>query len=868
MHGQDPQTTHSGDSQEVVAAGSGVPIIVAPRLPNPVLVTDAIPKRQRRLEDAFEIAASITGVVLVFLFAIYAHSTTLGVEQDVRAAMDNLVRSVLFLPLSLLEGLFVIVAPVALVISVGRRSGFNATINLFFTGVGSILAAWGLTLLAPLLPRPIVATLTVFTAEGPVNSLNMVYLVLAAMFTVSGTMSSSRTVRYSWITLWILLFFSLIRGTATLPGTLITVLLGRTLGGIARWWGGFNDLRATPVELVEASLDIGIIPQDVVRVDPTISGTPMQEWLVSETDSTPDYRTGQIHPPLQMVEVKGEPPQPTKILLPNLPNDRHYHLSDTTGNTYNLNILDPATGLTSVLENAWSNLRLRGVSRLVNPNVKVAAERGMLTALGVAEAGVRTPKPVGLADAGSSVAVFWDNTPPVTPLLDLHDEDLPISDATLDDAWNQLNRAHSRDACHQNLSADSVVLGEDGKVWLLDWNDGSMGSSDLARRVDCAQMLVHLSLATDPARAVASAQREIGRAELLASGLVLQQAVLPKDVRERVKKTKVLDRLREELSALAPTEKAPEPLQLERFSPRTVVLAVIGVAALVVLFGSMNFQAVTEAIRTANAWWIPVAFLVGTLTWLGSAIPLVAFAPKRITLWDATVTQMAASVVQLVAPAGIGPAALNLRLLNKEKVSTPVAVATVTLVQVSQFLTTVALLLLLVVLSGRSLDFDLPTTTIISVSAVVATVLVTILSIPKLRTWVWQKVRPFWNQAYPQLMWILGHPKQLGIAFLGNLLLNFGYVGAFGLSLYAFGYSMSPLSLAVTYFVANTVGAAIPTPGGIGPIEAALTAGLGVAGVPPAIALSSTVVFRLVTFYGRIPFGWFALRNLEAKGLL
>ncbi len=844
------------------------PIIVQPRLAEPVLVSDAIPKRQRRLEDAFEAAASLLGIALVLLFATYAHSTTQGVEQDVRAALDSVIRSVLFLPLSVVEGLFVIITPVALVVSMARRDGFGSTINLFFTGFGSALVSWGIALALPHLPIPIADALTVTTPSGPIDSINLVFMVLAAMMTVSGTMSSSRVVKYSWITLWVLLFFSLITGSATLPGILVTVLLGRLLGCVARWIAGFNDLRAMPAQLVEAALDVGLQPVRIVRVDTPTQDAPLETWQVKEADAVPDYRRGQIHPPLETLPLKMHEDELVVHSQFLQPADRHYQMWDADGRVLDLHVLDPETGLTSVLESAWTNLRLRGVSRVLNPNVKVAAERGMLTALGVAGAGVRTPRPVGLADAGSSIAVFWEATPPVVPLLKLRDEGEPISDFTLDEAWRELNEAHRKDISHQNLDENAVALDQWDKLWLLNWNQGTVGASDLSHRVDCAQMLVLLSLATTPERAVASGRREIGDAELLAIGLVLQKAVLPVRLRERLKDTDVLDQLRDQLSKIAPSVKAPEPIKLERFSPRTVVMFVVALAAVVAVFGSMNFAALEAAIRQANAWWMVAAFLVGTLNWFGGAIPLVAFAPKRISLWNATITQMAASVIQLVAPAGIGPAALNLRFLNREKISTPVAVATVTLVQLSQFLTTVLLLLLLVVASGSTLDFDLPTTAIIYVSAAIATVAVTIFSIPKLRTWVWGKVQPFWDQAYPQLLWILGHPKQLGLAFFGNVLMNVGFIGAFGLSLYAFGYSMSPLTLAITYFASTTVGSVIPTPGGIGPVEAALTAGLQVAGIPAAVALSTTVVFRLVTFYGRIPIGWLALRAMEKKGLV
>ena len=79
---------------------------------------------------------------------------------------------------------------------------------------------------------------------------------------------------------------------------------------------------------------------------------------------------------------------------------------------------------------------------------------------------------------------------------------------------------------------------------------------------------------------------------------------------------------------------------------------------------------------------------------------------------------------------------------------------------------------------------------------------------------------------------------------------------------------MNLLSLALTYLASNSLGSVIPSPGGIGPVEATLTAGLQVAGVPLSIGLPTAVLYRLVTFYGRIPFGWLAMKYMERKDLL
>jgi uncharacterized protein (TIRG00374 family) len=75
-------------------------------------------------------------------------------------------------------------------------------------------------------------------------------------------------------------------------------------------------------------------------------------------------------------------------------------------------------------------------------------------------------------------------------------------------------------------------------------------------------------------------------------------------------------------------------------------------------------------------------------------------------------------------------------------------------------------------------------------------------------------------------------------------------------------------TLAVTDLVSNSVGALVPSPGGIGPVEAALTGGLTVAGIPPATALSVALLYRLLTMWGRVPLGWASLTYLQRRNLV
>lgn len=847
----------------------GLETTTATRLPHGVLVADRLPKRLRRTEDLLEAGACLLGIIAIILLGIYAHSTTQGVAEDVRSVLGALIKQVVLLPISVLESLFVLIAPTSVIIALIRRRRGYSIIAVVVTALVSALAGWGIVTVIPLLPAQIIDSLMISTPSGATVSIDVVIVVLAASFTVAGEGGRIRSIKFSWYGIWLLLIIGIIRGSSSLPGMIVTVLLGRMFGCLARWIMGFDDRRALPADLVEAVLNMGFLPRRIIRSDLNTEMAPLQTWIIRESTEDPDLSSGTINPHLT-TEIANKA-DATYEVAPQLEvnADRRYQVTTQSGETFDLHVLDPTRAVTNTISELWNNFRLRGISRWVSPSVKGRAERSALTSLTASSSGVQTPRPLGMASAGDSVASAWQIVPATVPLLMLTSLDLPLHDDLMTQAWDQLRAAHARSICHRNLDEASLAVTETGTLWITDWEQGDVACSELNKHIDCAQMLVHLSLAVGPERALESAAQEFTRAELVAIAMVMQPTILPPRLRARLRRTSILDTLRTELAKNNQDELQPVvPMKLERFSVKTVVLFTIGVVALVSVLGSLNFSAVVAALKDANVWWIVAAFFLGATTWLGAAIPLVAFAPKKLHLWPATLVQAAASIVTVVAPAGIGPAALNLRYLTKQKIKMPVAVATVSLVQISQFLTSVILLVVLVAVTGTNLNVAIPTMTIIWVGASLVATLTAILAIPKVRKWVWGKLGPFWNQMYPQLLWVIGHPKELLVALGGNLITNLGFIGAFAAALAAFGHTLSPMTITITYLVSNTLGSVIPAPGGIGPVEAALTGGLQVAGIPPAIALSTAVVYRLVTFYGRIPFGWLALRLSQRKDLI
>ncbi len=100
-----------------------------------------------------------------------------------------------------------------------------------------------------------------------------------------------------------------------------------------------------------------------------------------------------------------------------------------------------------------------------------------------------------------------------------------------------------------------------------------------------------------------------------------------------------------------------------------------------------------------------------------------------------------------------------------------------------------------------------------------------------------------------------------------TLLLAAGFASAATLG--AAGLAASSFcTLMIGYMIAAAAGSALPTPGGIGTVDAALVAVLVAAHMPLASALTTVLAFRVVTFWAPAAVGLYVARALRRSGAL
>ena len=928
-------STSAPSAESTSTSPVGIPVIgVAPMAePTPAsgpaaprsttLLVDTTAHRLRRTEDLLDLTLTLLGIFAVLVLAIYAHETTTGVTQDVQNALAVVLRRILVFPLQTIEGLVTFIVPLAVLLDRVLRRSWRSLGQAVLSGIaGHLVAVAAMTGLVAWGPTALVMGLTV-TASGTAQlGISTVFASMAGLLTGAGDRNSSTVMRSGWAALWVVLGMAVLRGALTLPGAVLSLLLGRVVGLLVRYVFGVEDRRAHGVTLVRALRRAGIDAVRVVRMD---RAPETRAWIVT-TDAPLGYteqvreqvRENPLGSPAQepagLEPATGDAPTPADeqvtdattgssgaeaaSLLDSTPAGantirpatdvdlaavlaeassealsqerasvhRMYAVWDSAGERHNVTLLDADRQVAGFLSNIWDQIRVRGLSPTRDLSLRPAAEHAALMTMEARRARVRTPGLLGMAEAAESVLLVTDHVVGARSISDLGAE---IDDDVLDQLWSQLQRAHAAGLAHGSIDASSVVVDESGRLWLLDWASGETISTELSRRVDLAQALALTALAVGAQRAIDAASRSLTTAQLASIAPMLQRVVLPRQTREvmgrRGASRQVLQDLRDALVALTPTADA-EPARLNRFSTRTVLMAVVALVAVWTLLAQLDFQQVSAAVSQANIWWMLAALFFSVATYVGAGLTLVAFSPERLSLWRSTEVHLASAVVSLVAPAGVGGAAINLRFLNRKGVPTAVGVATVALVQVVQFVVTVVLLVVLAAMTGQSTGLTLPSGWVLVAAGAVVVVAAVVLTIPKARTWAWAKIEPTYRQVWPRLVWVMSNPMRLALGVGGALTLSLSYILSFSASLWAFGYTVPFAVLAITYLASNTVGSIVPSPGGIGPVELALTAGLVAAGVPYGVALSTAIVYRLVTFWIPIPVGWLSLQRLQKVG--
>jgi glycosyltransferase 2 family protein len=494
-----------------------------------------------------------------------------------------------------------------------------------------------------------------------------------------------------------------------------------------------------------------------------------------------------------------------------------------------------------------------------------------LTSLLALQAGVRVPAVVAVTEAHDGEGVIAIRPPAGEPLSELAPE--PVSDAVLVAAFGQLTALHAAGIAHRTVSTAKVLV-DDGQVTLVDLRRATRNAEPALLAADVAQLLASAAVLAGTERAVAAAARAVPRERLAGSLAYLQPVILPRDVVEarpdRKERKAFLAELRSQVQEASGAE-AVKLASIARLTPGNLLSLAGGVFLfLVVLAFASQWSSISDALEEADWSRWPQLLFWTVAAMISGAFSLVGAVPRPLPLLRTMEVMLGQSFLNRFTPANAGGMAMRVRYLQVRGIDPVTGAASVGLTSMASGVMQVVFLVTFALWAGssESLSFDLPD---VNVVALVVALLLIAAGFLWLTPWgkrllgvVVPKLAQVWNELKP----LARQPGKAVWLFGGAAVGKLAYISAFAVSCRALGIDLPFEQLGLLYMTANTVASAAPTPGGLGAIEAALTAALTGAGVDSGVALAAVLVFRLFTYWLPIPFSYVALWDCRRREIV
>jgi undecaprenyl-diphosphatase len=541
-------------------------------------------------------------------------------------------------------------------------------------------------------------------------------------------------------------------------------------------------------------------------------------------------------------------------------------LSDGSGRF--VKALGPDQRHADLLYRGYRFARLRGVGdALPASSLKQSVEHQALVGLVADRAAVRVPRVDRLAAASGGSLLL------VMQLVDGRSLQAEpgerVTDELLRGMWDQVRRMHGAGIAHRSLRPANVMVDGSSRPWIVDFSFAELVATERQRALDRAELLASTACLVGADRAVAAAAAVLDGSDLASAVPLLQPLALSSATRRAIhREPGLLGRTRAATAAAASAPSTELP-SLQRVRLRT--LLVIAAAAGAFYFVLPQLAQVGDSWRvilSANWAWVPLLIALSAASYLASAASVLGSVPQRLPLLPTLLSQFASSFANRVSPANVGGMALNVRFLQKGGMDAGSSVAAVGLNSLAGGIVHLGLLVVFLAWSGSDLAsaFHLPSASklllgLAVLAAIVGVLMVTRWGRRKVLTPVVGAVR----SGARSLRRVARSPGKLALLVGGSAGVTLAYIGAFAVAVHTFGGTAELAEIAVVYLAGSVIGAAAPTPGGLGPLEAALIAGLTGIGVVGGVAVSAVLTYRLATYWLPVLPGWLSLHLLQRR---
>ena len=549
------------------------------------------------------------------------------------------------------------------------------------------------------------------------------------------------------------------------------------------------------------------------------------------------------------------------------------HVSD--GDPFIVKVLGRDQRDADSLYSMWRSLTVKGLGdsgAIGTPREAVVRE---VVAMGVFEsAGVTVPEVHAVLATPDEAAVLGMTMVEGRPLTTLdHTE---VSDAAVRDGCRQVELLQRRGLAHRSLNGGNVLIDGD-RVAFVNLRRSDLQAIDEVLGADVAEMLVSLALTVGTGRAIEAARAELSIEHLARAVPLIQSAVFTRFTKAQLNElddaAAFLDDIRDQTSDAAGLERVElTPIQ------RVTVGGVVSLVGSVVLVGyvfslAADWDQIWDAFSSADLSFLLPILVLAAVPYLTGALSMMGAVPIDLPFFRTTTVMFGQSYLNRFTPANAGGMAMRIRYLQLEGLDGAVSATSIGLTSAASGVAQAAMIVLFLLWGGASdrlSDFEVPDVGGIVIAIVVVGAVA--FAILLASAWGRDRVIPWVRQVIGRIgrtVTDLGkNPRKMGQLFGGALLGKFALIAAFWLSMLAFDVDISFPKAGALYILASTIGSAIPTPGGVGGVETALTAALVSYGADNAAAAGIVLMFRILTFWLPTVPGYVFLRYTQREGIV
>lgn len=799
-------------------------------------IDDVAPQRIHDFADLTRAAMALGLAAVVMISAVYLGGITRGVESDAHTAAQTIKWLANVPSTALIQLVAITITVMVLANLLINREWVQTAASALSMLVGYAAVAGVSLIISNLSDSTLARALDSAATTTGAGLLPGLYAGMAAFLTVAGPRRTRPPVKWSWNILYVTGAIMVALSWHSITGTLVSLAIGRLVGMLIRFIVGTENKGVWGEDLAHALRDINLEPATLTRrADANDTRSAIKTTLDDD-----------------LVE-----------------NSRIYDLTCTDNHRYIVSVLDAQSHSAGYLKQTWDWARFTGIAIRRDRSVRESVQHHLAMLLGLKSIGLPAMEAYGIADTDESAILVLDAQTPE------HAAD--VSALTVDDAaayMRYVKNANDRGFTHRRIVPDTLARLDDGTPVIAGWSNGDNASSEANTAVDKVQILTLFAALIGPDQAIEAAKQAWGEDTLVTIAPFIQKVAVPSPTRSlETWNNHTLKDLHASIDTLVDDdqgEPAVEKVSLARFSWRSLIAMFLLIVAVVVVFTQLKPEEIISALKNANPIMALVCLGLGLLSWIGSAFSLGALIDrdKRIPM-GIFMSQVAGGFATVSMPAGVGPAFVNLQFLRKSGYRNTAATAVTSAVLVVYYVTYFSILVFMGIFTGNNAFSNaIPTNTLVIVVGVMVALVSIAMMIPFTRHLLTRQLLPLAKNYLNKLLEVLTRPSNLLVSFIGAFVQNITTGLTFWAALMAFGYHANVIETIFVFMLAYAVGSAVPTPGGLGAVEAALTLSFAAIGVPQGVALSATLLHRVVFYWLRIPLGALAMKWLDKRNLV